>query len=106
MTWTRLPALEHGGLGSGCVTCGPQPIAIRMDYPLCVGLGSVEVAKDGAAVWVGDDETMLMAHAEQWAAADPDHDWRVFFDGPLSNAVYQRHAAGQWVLIDKGRGFA
>ncbi len=40
------------------------------------------------------------------AVADPDHDWRIFKFAPLYDAVYQRHAAGQWVLIERGEGFA
>ena len=106
MTWSKLPALEHGGLRSGSLTCGTQPIVIEMDAPLCVGCGCVIVTKDGSMVWGGDDEAVTMAQAEQWASADPDHDWRVAFDGPLNNATYQRHGAGQWVLVEKGRGFA
>ena len=106
MSWTKLPPVEQPGLRSGCLTCGPQPVVIHLLAPLCVGFGSVSVTRDGAHVWDGDDEEMLVANAEQWASEDPDHDWRIFFFGPLSDAEYQRHGAGEWVLVKKGPGFA
>jgi hypothetical protein len=40
------------------------------------------------------------------AAADPDHDWRIYFYAPLYEAEYQRQGDGCWVLIKKGEGFA
>jgi hypothetical protein len=111
MTWEKLPSLETGGLRSGCLTCGPQPIAIGLDAVIAVGFGTAGVTRDGVEVWSegsADDfgDCWTVQDAEDEALKDPDHDWRVFFHGPLSDATYQRHAAGQWVLIEKGLGFA
>ena len=112
MTWERLPAIAErdAGLKSGCLTCGPQPVAIDMGAVIAVGFGSAGVTKDGDEVWSEnadpDAELWTAQDAEDEALKDPDHDWRIYFYGPLSEAVYQRHAAGKWVLISKGEGFA
>lgn len=110
MTWEKLQPLEHGGLRSGCLTCGPQPIALSSDAVIAVGFGDAGVTRDGAEVWSENgaefDDCWTMQDAEDEALKDPDHDWRIFFYGPLSESEYQRHSAGQWVLIKKGRGFA
>lgn len=117
MTFTKLPALtaEQAGLRSGCLTCGPQPITLHMDAVIAVGFGDARVTRDGELVWSEHrncDPALEWAdiwttrQAEEAAAADPDHDWRINFEGPLSNAAYQRHAPEQWVLVEKGMGFA
>ena len=49
---------------------------------------------------------MTGSKAEELAAADPDHDWRIVLYGPLSGRTYQRHATGEWVLIEQSMGFA
>jgi hypothetical protein len=127
-TWTRLPAIPPGraGLRSGCPTCGRRPIELPMDAPIIVGFGFAGVTRDGVVVWseqpdsdVGidddgddDDATILLVNvwtvqdAENAAFSDPDHDWRVVYYGPLSEAVYQRHGIGQWLLVKRGMGFA
>lgn len=112
MTWTKLPPLDAhaSGFRSGCLNCGPQPTTLSMDAWIAVGFGSAGVTKDGKEVWSEkadpDDDGWTCQDAEDEALKDPDHDWRIFFYGPLSEAEYQRHAAGQWVLISKGLGFA
>jgi hypothetical protein len=40
------------------------------------------------------------------AAADPDHDWRLFVNGPLSDYTYQRQGEATWALVAQGQGFA
>jgi hypothetical protein len=79
---------------------------------IAVGFGSASVTRDGVEVWsepVGDyseDDIWTGADAEKAAAADPDHDWRISKYASLYDAVYQRHGPGQWVLIERGDGFA
>jgi hypothetical protein len=78
---------------------------------IAVGFGSACVTRDGVAVY---DEQQALTERELWdgadaeraAAADPDHDWQICKFGPLSSSVYQRHGEGQWVLIERGDGFA
>lgn len=110
--WIKLPPLTsaEAGLRSGCLTCGPQPIALGMDAVIAVGFGDAGVTRDGAAVWsetdARDDVYWEGKDAEAAALADPEHDWRVYYHGPLSEAEYQRQGDGNWVLISKGMGFA
>lgn len=112
MSWEKLPGLtpQEAGFRSGCLTCGPQPCTVPLDAVIAVGFGAAGVTRDGTEVWSESDAVDGMMwdvqDAEDEALKDPDHDWRVFFHGPLSSSQYQRHSAGQWVLIEKGQGFA
>ena len=110
--WTKLEPLteQQAGFRSGCFTCGPQPMAILMHASIAVGFGYAGVTRDGLEVWSESDavdgEVWEVQDAEDEALKDPDHDWRIIFHGPLSESEYQRHSAGQWVLVRKGQGFA
>lgn len=68
--------------------------------PLCGGEGDVV---DPLAV---EPEYWDVARAEEAAALDPDHDWRIVLFGPLHGEVYQRHGPDQWMLVEKNEGFA
>jgi len=52
------------------------------------------------------DKMHTVQTVEDMAKADPDHDWRIYFEAPLYSAEYQRQGEGVWVLIRKGEGFA
>lgn len=118
MAWEKKPAIQSGG--PACLCCGTPTDIFPADGLIAVGFGSATVTRDGALVydepqltWDGDDpvepdesEYWTGADAEKAAAADPDHDWRISKFAPLYDAVYQRHGEGQWVLIERGEGFA
>lgn len=109
MPWTRKPAIE--GRGPVCACCGTPTTTFSADAVIAVGFGSSSVTRDGVAVYdenrvVNERDFWDGADAERAAAADPDHDWQIRKFGPLYSAIYQRHAAGQWVLIERGDGFA
>ena len=80
------------------------------DSVIAVGFGSASVTRDGELVYdedrVDEENFWTCADAENAARKDPFHDWRISFYAPLYEAVYQRHAAGKWMLIEKGKGFA
>jgi hypothetical protein len=105
---TKRPAIE-GGFG-GCLNCGPRPSLFPADARIAVGFGMAVLTRDGAHVWSEDgrdwDACLSGAQAEGMAAADPDHDWRIELEGPLSGRMYQRHGPGKWVLIEQSEGFA
>lgn len=103
--WEKLPPLD-GGSGHGCLNCPGKPHALPMSTVLAVGFGMVTVTKGDEVVWVGDDEHRWLRRYERMAAADPDHDWRVEFIGPLSESTYQRQGEREWVLVERGMGFA
>jgi hypothetical protein len=80
---------------------------------IAVGFGFAACTKDGQVVLEepqGDDtdwdDYPTGADAENLAAADPDHDWRIQIEGPLSGRTYQRQGEGNWVLVEQNVGFA
>lgn len=86
--------------------CPPPPYKVLdLRTPLSVGFGFVCITKDGETVWRGDDERVWLRRFERMAKADPDHDWRCRFYGPLSEDTYQRTPEG-WVHIERKEGFA
>ena len=103
MTWKRLPALDYA---QGCPCCPRKPVVLGMGTPLAVGFGIVSVTRDGEYVWQGDDTRVWLRRFERRAAADPHHDWRGQFLAPMSDNTYQRQGEREWVLVEKGIGFA
>ena len=105
---TKMPAIE--GRHGGCLNCGPRPSYFPADARIAVGFGGADLTRDGEHVWSEDgrdwDDCMTGAQAEELAAADPDHDWRITLDAPLSSRTYQRHGPNEWALIEQGHGFA
>jgi hypothetical protein len=88
---------------------GPPPCE------MCDGRGAIEgedntlrtcLACSGFGFLGGTTVMWTTAQAEKVAKADPDHDWRIVLYGPLHGEVYQRHAPGEWVLVEKNKGFA
>ena len=107
--WERLPAVD----GSvACLNCGcGAGTDIGMDRMIAVGFGSAGYSRDGVSLYEESPdpdgpEPPLVGDVEKLAAADPDHDWRIFFFAPLYEAEYQRQGDGVWVLVRKGEGFA
>lgn len=104
--WTKLPTVE--GQFGGCFNCGPRPNLFPADGVVSVGFGYAAVTKDGEPVLEDslDADDITGAQAEALAAADPDHDWRIVLEGPLSGRTYQRHGTGEWALVEQNQGFA
>ena len=109
-TWQKMPAIR--GTFGGCLNCGPRPSHFPAGGLIAVGFGYAALERDGEPVYTepanakSGADYMTGAQAEAIAAADPDHDWRIVLDAPLSDRVYQRHGAGEWALIEQGTGFA
>lgn len=100
--WEKLPALESF---RHCLNCPPRPQTIPLDALVHPGFGGADMSRDGD--WgQALDEGATVQDAEDIAAGDPDHDWRLTINAPLYTAVYQRQGEGQWVLVERGRGFA
>lgn len=115
MDWKKEPAIKSGG--PACLCCGTPTDIFPMDGIVGVGFGYAAVTKDGAEAYTEDtgyyeegEEPEITywtgQDAENAALSDPDHDWRIVKHAPLYSAVYQRHGVGQWVLIERGEGFA
>lgn len=108
MTWKKLPPIE--GKHGGCLNCGPRPSTFHPEMIIGVGFGYAALTRDGAEIWSENEnenaEYLTGAQAEALAALEPDHDWRIVLDGPLSGRTYQRHGAGEWMLVEQNMGFA
>jgi hypothetical protein len=108
------PITEEQRKPHGCLTCELND-AIQITFPpdgiIAIGFGMAEVTCDGRTVLDGEaaidkGEEITGADAERAAAADPDHDWRIQIEGPLSGRTYQRQGANNWVLVEQNEGFA
>lgn len=106
--FVKKPAIQ--GAFGGCLNCGPRPSFFPADGVIAVGFGFAALLRDGNAVYTEDisteDDLMTGAEAEALAAADPDHDWQIVLEGPLSGRTYQRHGPNEWALIEQNMGFA
>ena len=105
--WKKQPAIQ-GKLG-GCLNCGERPSVLHLEATIAVGFGDACVTCDGERVYEEPKdwgELWTVADAEELAASDPVHDWRIVLHGPLSGRTYQRHSARTWVLIEQNMGFA
>lgn len=103
-TWKKLPAT--GGFVH-CNCCPAREEHAHIDDPIDPGFGGYSVTRGDEGIEVkpaGDYATV--GDVEALAAADPEHDWQISIDAPLYSATYQRQAAGLWVLVEKGDGFA
>lgn len=109
--WLKYPALTERP-HSGCLHCGSKPLVMPLDANPHPGFGGVTLYRDGEYVTSPDIsrdeevENFVVQDFEDIAAGDPDHDWQMRVDGPLSDQTYQRHGDGLWVCIEKGMGFA
>lgn len=84
---------------------------LPLEKVIAVGFGAAYVSRDGDTVWQEDvradwNDLWTVAQAEQVAEEDPLHDWRIHIIGPLAEGHWQRQSAGQWVMYEKGDGFA
>lgn len=111
-TWWK-PGIEGGG--SSCLCC-PQTVALLpMETKLYQSMGGYNVLKNGAEFYGGDpymddskewDDLKDLAYVESLIGDDDENEYVCNLDLPLRSAKYQRHAKNQWVLIEKGAGFA
>ena len=109
-TWAKLPAVE-GKFGGG-LNCGPRPSYFPAEGIIAVGFGYAGLQRGRETVYAepqhaeNDSDYMTGAQAEALAASDPDHDWRIVLEAPLSSRTYQRHGPNEWALVEQGMGFA
>lgn len=120
MDWIEEPALEHGPGGCSCQT---KFRTLDLDNVVAVGFGNAYVMRgkfcfyqENTPHWnpsnpsplenefdvndTGADPTA--GDIEKFAAADHDHDWRIYYVAPLYEATYQRHRDGAWYCIATG----
>ena len=97
----------EGGHG-GCGNCGYQYNILPMDSLIAVGFGYAAVTKNEEEIYQETEESNIwnVMNAEIEARKEPDNDWRIHLIAPLSERHYQRQGKNQWVLYEKGQGFA
>lgn len=107
MSWTKLPPLEHAP-HSGCLNCGPKPLRVKLNARLHAGFGVTTLLRDGVGIesYFDYEKCPTFRRFENIARKDPDRDWRVRVDGPLSDVTYQRHGHNEWIAVERGLGFA
>ena len=78
-----------------------------MDLHIPVGYGSSDIMMDGTCIWDENEGTeRTVQDAEDMAAKEPDHDWRIHRYGPMHGETYQRQGPGLWVCVESNQGFA
>jgi len=94
-----------------CATCQTDDSVLPMDTKIIAGFGTAVITKNRVVIYDGSQkdsweyaETLL--YFERMALKEPTADWRFELNLPLRDAVYQRQSKNQWVLIEKGNGFA
>lgn len=111
MSWEKLKPLEKGQ-GNGCGTFYINyGVVADLNTVISVGFGDAIVTKDGEIVYDERDyddydEMWNIRRAEEEAAKDPDHDWRVVMYAPIHGVTYQRQGKDKWALVKKNMGFA
>lgn len=110
MSFAKLEPIKGGIIG--CANCGYKHDILPMDAIVAVGFGIATVTRNGKVVYDENDlpddavQDWTCQDAENEALKDPDNDWRINLIGPLSECHYQRQGECQWVLYEKGQGFA
>lgn len=114
MSFEKMKPIK-GGHG-GCMSCGYQYDILPMGSIIAVGLGFAGVTKNDEQIYIepneydeedeGEKQYWTVQDAENVAKQDPDNDWRIHLVAPLSERHYQRQGDNNWVLYEKGMGFA
>lgn len=107
MSYKKMKPIK-GGFG-GCLNCGYQYDVMPLDATIAVGFGYAGVTKNGKEIYSESDnkgKDWTCQDAENEAIKEPDNDWRIHLDAPLSERHYQRQGKNRWVLYGKGNGFA
>lgn len=106
MSFEKMKPIE-GGTGD-CGNCGYQHNILPLDSLIAVGFGYAAVTKNEEGIYAETEEGNIwnVMNAEIEARKEPDNDWRIHLIAPLSERHYQRQGKNQWVLYEKGQGFA
>jgi hypothetical protein len=91
----------------GCLNCGPRPGILRYKDDPSPGFGTVAIIRDGEVVASTCRGAATLIRRWRGAArVQPNHEWVVEVDGPLSGTRYTRQPNGRWMATHKSMGFA
>ncbi|MBN2744502.1 MAG: hypothetical protein JXR39_11475 [Marinilabiliaceae bacterium] len=104
-----LPAIK-GGV-AGCLNCGYTDDILPLDTKLYSSFGGWMISKNGIQFFrekanVEYDNSKPLSAIELIAKEEPQSDWRAHLDLPLRSATYQRQGDNNWILVERGEGFA
>lgn len=111
MTTTESAYWQPIGTGnavhSSCLNCPPKPGVLRYRDDPTPGFGMVGIFRDGETVagTCGEAATLIRRWRGE-AHRDPDHEWVIEIDGPMSGVRYTRQPTGKWLTTHRSRGFA
>lgn len=103
------PAIESTGTNCGC--CGTTTVILPLNTKLYYGFGGWNISKNGVEFFkdnrdVEFEDYLDLNHVENLIGDNVIDEFTAFFNSPLRDATYQRHSKNNWVLINKGDGFA
>lgn len=95
---------------AGCLCCQGLGHEITTDQVLHNGFGGWHITKNGEHFFEDDmdkewEDFKTLAYIEEFAAKEPDADWRAVCYMPLHGETYQRQD-GKWLLVEINEGFA
>ena len=102
-------------LSKGCLNCGTVDMKAKMSRKLIQSFGGEYILKDNKMFYYPNQcdlsrESWKKQKTLMWielqARKSSRHDWRLVCDMPLHKEVYQRQGKNNWVLVEKGLGFA
>ena len=94
-----------------CATCEVDDSVLPMDSRIIAGFGEAKITKNRMVIYEADpamewEDAKTLLTFERMALKEPTADWRFVLNLPLRSATYQRQDKNQWVLVEKGLGFA
>jgi len=99
------PITLDNAVRSTCLNCPPKPS--MMPRWLDPGFGFVELLCDGKPIAGGERASVrTIVKWRGMAHADPDHEWCVEYEAPMTAVRYTRQPNGRWIATHRGMGFA
>jgi len=107
-SWFK-PAIKS--IGRTCLCCGETSEILELDTKLYFGFGGWVITKNGQEFFSSNpdlewNENKDLEYIETLIGENTEDEFIARFDAPLRDATYQRHSKNNWVLIQKGEGFA
>ena len=95
-------------VGSTCLNCPPRPRRLNWRYNPHPGFGVVSLLRDGVFVASSQEKRCLwtMRLWREMANADPEHEWAIQIESPMTGVRYTRQSDHEWIATHRNPGFA
>lgn len=99
------------GSGSSCLCCPDTSEILPLGTKIYNGFGGWSINKNGEHFYSAEngldwDDFKDISYIEELIGEDTENEFTAILSTPLRDAKYQRHSKNNWVLIEKGEGFA